>query len=323
MVARLMRHCDAKQMSPTSPTPPVILIAAPQEHSLSSVLQDTQYSAAVQVHTGTLALAWAPDLRPDTIILDADLPDMSGIDACRLLHNDLRIGHNVPILILASDKPTPEQRVTALRAGAWDFIPYPLDADQLSLKLQTYVHAKRSIDLALADAAVDPGLGLHSRPALARRARELGALMTRKHGGLACIVFDLDPDPADPQAGRLLVQTARVSDVVGSLGPTEFALLAPGTDQVGALKLVRRAAVALRGTVGGAAPEATLRVGYDSVANLTYSPIDPVALLARAAAAVRTGKPEPDAPWVRRFEGALPFGAAVAVPVLDKRRAIR
>ena len=328
-MARLMRLCDGKAMSPTSAAPPVILIAAPQEHSLGSVLKDTRYSAAVQVHTGTLALAWAPDLRPDTIILDADLPDMSGIDACRLLHNDLRIGHNVPILILATDKPTPEQRVTALRAGAWDFLPFPLDPDDLSLKLQTFVHAKRSIDLALADAAVDPGSGLHSRPALARRARELGALMTRRHGGLACIVFDLDPDPADPQAGRLLVQTARVSDVVGSLGPTEFAMLAPATDHTGALKLVHRAAAALRGTVGGGASEATLRVGYDAVANLTYSPIDPVALLARAAAAVRNGKPEPDAPWVRRFEGNVLGGqeqwplarTSGGVPVLDKRRA--
>jgi len=308
-------------MSPTSPTPPVILIAAPVEHSLSRVLQDTSYAAAVQVHTGTLALAWAPDLRPDTIILDADLPDMSGIDACRLLHNDLRIGHNVPILILAPDKPTPEQRVTALRAGAWDFIPYPLDAEQLSLKLQTFVHAKRSIDLALADATVDAGSGLHSRPALARRARELGALMTRKHGGLACIVFDLDPDPADPETGRLLIQTARVSDVVGSLGPTEIALLAPATDEVGALKLVRRAASALRGSLGGAASESTLRVGYDAVSNLTYSPIDPVALLARAAAAVRSGRPEPEAPWIRRFEGTLPSKANIAAPVLEHRRA--
>src|SRR5256885_1051547 len=198
-----------KSMS-TSPAPPVILIAAPQEHSLGSVLKDTRYSAAVQVHTGTLALAWAPDLRPDTIILDADLPDMSGIDACRLLHNDLRIGHNVPILILAPDKPTPEQRVTALRAGAWDFLPYPLAPEELALKLQTYVHAKRSIDLALADAAVDPGLGLHSRPALARRARELGALMTRKHGGPPRIVFDLGPHPADPPAGRPLGRASRL-----------------------------------------------------------------------------------------------------------------
>src|SRR5438552_15430393 len=100
MAARLMRHCDA--MSPTSPTPPVILIAAPQEHSLSSVLQDTQYSAAVQVHTGTLALAWAPDLRPDTIILDADLPDMRGVDACRPPHTDLPNDHTAPTLVPAS-----------------------------------------------------------------------------------------------------------------------------------------------------------------------------------------------------------------------------
>src|SRR5438046_4118094 len=240
-----------------------------------------------------------------------------------MLHHDLLYINTLPILISATDKPTHDQRVTAIRAGAWDLLQFPLDPDDLSLKLQTFVHAKRSIDLALADAAVDPGSGLHSRPALARRARELGALMTRRHGGLACIVLDLDPDPADPQLGRLLVQTARVSDVVGALGPTEFALLAPATDEAGALKLVHRAAAALRGTVGGAASDASLRVGYDAVANLTYSPIDPVALLARAAAAVRNGKPEPDAPWVRRFEGNVPFGAAVAVPALDKRRAIR
>src|SRR6266702_1909062 len=166
-VARLMRVCDGKSMSPTSAAPPVVLIAAPQEHSLGSVLKDTRYSAAVQVHTGTLALAWAPDLRPDTIILDADLPDMTGIDACRLLHNDLRIGHNVPILILATDKPTPEQRVTALRAGAWDVLRAPRDPAELWLTLETYVQAKQNIDIALAAGLVDPATGLHSRPALA------------------------------------------------------------------------------------------------------------------------------------------------------------
>ncbi len=45
-----------------------------------------------------------------------------------------------------------------------------------------------------------------------------------------------------------------------------------------------------------------LRVGYDAVVNLKYAPIDPVALLGRAAAAVRNGRPEPGFPWVRRFD---------------------
>src|SRR5439155_6699180 len=67
----------------------------------------------------------------DTIIIDAELPDMSGIDACRLLHSDPRIGHTVPTLILAPNKPTPEQRVAALRAGVCDFVLYPPDPEGL------------------------------------------------------------------------------------------------------------------------------------------------------------------------------------------------
>src|SRR5882672_6468559 len=113
-------------MTTTAPAPPLILIAANPEHSLAGVLEGEHY-AVVQVHTGTLALEWVRDVRPDVIILDADLPDMSGIDACRLLHSDLRIGHTVPTLILALHKPTPEQRVAALRAGVWDFLSYPPD----------------------------------------------------------------------------------------------------------------------------------------------------------------------------------------------------
>ena len=44
-------------------------------------------------------------------------------------------------------------------------------------------------------------------------------------------------------------------------------------NHAGAVQLARRIAAALRIEVGGAAPQ--LRVGYDAVANLRYSPIDP------------------------------------------------
>jgi PleD family two-component response regulator len=318
-----MLKCDGVTMVLTTGVPPVLLIAVPHEHSLASVLGVNGY-AAVEVHTGTLALEWARDARPDTIILDADLPDMSGIDVCRLLHGDLRIGHNVPILIVSPDKPTPEQRVTALRAGAWDYLCHPGDPVELALKLQTYVQAKRNLDVALAEGAVDPSSGVHSRPALARRARELGALMARKHGALACVVLTLDTDPVDPRAGFVVAQSARLSDVVGALGPGEFAVLAPATDPAGAVKLAQRTAAALQGAngeVGPIVPGSTLRIGYEAVPNLSYAPIDPVELVTRAAQAVRYGKPEPGYPWVRRFDATRKSGRTVASGlVLDERR---
>ncbi len=296
-------------MTTTAPAPPLILIAANPEHSLASVFTGRPY-AVVQVHTGTLAVEWVGDVRPDMIILDVDLPDMSGVDACRLLHSDLRIGHTVPTLILAPNKPTPEQRVAALRAGVWDFISYPPDPAELLLSLETYLQAKRNIDVALAG-LVDPATGLHTRPALARRARELGALMSRGRGALACVVFAVDADTADPKVGSVVARSARVSDVVGALSPSEFVVLAPATDHAGAVKLAERIGGALREVVGASspvAPASALQVGYDAVTNLKYSPIDPVALLLRATTAVRFGTPEPGCAWMRRFDEAKTSG---------------
>jgi len=302
----------------TSAALPVVLIAVRRERSIGPLLEPHAY-AVVQASTGAQAIDRARETRPDVIILDADLPDMSGIDVCGAVRRDPHVGRHVPILIVAANKPTPEQRVTAIRAGVWDFLPHPIEQDDLSLKLEAFVQAKRSIDAALADGMIDPVTGLHSRSGLARRARELGALMARHHEGLACVVFAVDGQATDPRAGNLVAHTARVCDVVGALGPSEFAVLAPATDDAGAVKLAQRVASALCDTPGGGAgpvtPSAALRVGYDAVVNLKYSPIDPAALLGRAAAAVRNGRPEPGYPWVRRFD----VGAASAEEIRAAR----
>src|SRR5207245_5600239 len=100
------------------------------------------------------------------------------------------------------------------------------------------------------------------------RARELGALMSRARGGLACVVFALDAEPADPKAGSIVVRRARVSDVVGALSPTEFAVLAPATDHAGAVKLAQRIGAALLeviGANGSSAAARALQIGYDEI----------------------------------------------------------
>lgn len=279
----------------TAGSRPIVLIATPPERANRAVLESEHY-AVVHVHTGALAIEWARELRPDTVILEADLPDLPAIEVCRRLRADLRLGHKMPILLFAAETPSGEERVAGLRAGAWDFVRRPADADELSLTVRTYVQAKRNIDLAVAEEIPDPETGLLTRGALARRARELGAVMARTRGALACVVFALDGAPADPRLTRMVAHSARSSDVVGALGPGEFAVLAPGTDEEGAVKLAQRVGRTLS-EVG-----ATLKAGCHAVANLKYSPMDPVELLTRAAAAVRHGIPEPDCAWVRRAE---------------------
>jgi len=281
---------------------PVILAAVPSDHDLLSLLE-ARRSGVVLVPLGASVREWARDVKPDIIILADELPDMTGIAAARLLHGDLRIGHHVPILLLTGDEPTPELRVSALGAGVWDFLQFPSDSDELTLKLATYTQAKRNLDLALADGNGDLNNGLHDRMALARRARELGALMTRTHGALSCIVFTTESPEAAMKVPQVAAQVTRTSDVVGTLSGQMFAILAPGTEQNGAVQLARRINGALFSSFGDDASRvrATVRAGYEAVGNLKYSPVDPVELLARATTAVREGVVEPGMPWLRRY----------------------
>jgi len=301
---------DAASATPTPTAPtrsaaPVVLLVLAKEQWVAKALRGDRF-AVVKIHTATLARELARDLRPDVIILETKLPDMSGLEACRLLRADLDVGHCVPILMVGRDTPTPEDRVTALRAGVWDFLQYPEDAKDLPVALEAHIRAKRSIDTAMAENALSPATALQGRAALARRARELGGLMARKHGGLACLVFAIDVASTDATIGGQVARALRISDVVDALSPTGIAVLAPGTDQQGAAGLARRVVAMLSAPNNGRAPlvpGTTLSVGYDAVANLKYSPIDPVDLLVRADAAVQGGVPEPGSPWLRRFEG--------------------
>src|SRR6266487_649745 len=196
--------------------PPVVLITGVREPSFARAVAANGYAVA-HPPTAALALERAREARPDLIIVGPELPDSSPIDVCRLFHHDPHIGGSVPILILAPDRPTPQQRVIALEVGAWDFVRYPGDLDELSIKLQSYVQAKRNIDAALADRPVDPPAGLHDRAGLARRARELGALLGRQRPVLAARRPPRSPRPPR-RAGTIVESRGWVNRSVGESG---------------------------------------------------------------------------------------------------------
>jgi diguanylate cyclase (GGDEF)-like protein len=272
--------------------------------------------AVLQASDARHALLRARGTQPDAILIDAVLTDMSGLELCRLLRQDPRVWESTPILVTTPHAPTLEQRVAAMRAGAWECVGRSMDAEELVLKVQAYIRAKLDADRARAEGLLDPATGLYNRQGMARRARELGSQAFRQHGALACVAFALDLEPgaaaaADAAAGTILrcVQVLkaapRLSDAVGRLGPTEFAVIAPATDAAGAMKLAERLLHAVQDGVRAARPPLPLRgvrVGYEAVTNVGHAPIQPVDLLIRASAALRRGTPVGGASWIRRYD---------------------
>ncbi|HEX4627412.1 MAG TPA: diguanylate cyclase, partial [Gemmatimonadales bacterium] len=227
-----------------------------------------------------------------------------------------RVTRATPTFLTFAEPATREQRLTALRAGAWECIAPPHDPDEIVLKANTYIHAKREADRTRTDGLLDPQTGLYNRQGLSRRARELSSQAFRDHAAIACVVLAIDdlragdgaPEVETDVVGRgvqVLQTTARRSDVIGRLGSAEFAVLAPWTDAAVARRLAERLAgslqVALAPSPSGGMPSGAMRFGYEAVANVGYAPIEPSELLGRASAALRTGKAEAGG-WIRRFD---------------------
>lgn len=309
-----------ERSSPSGPTAglPLVLLAgdgADATRWLKDLLEGAGY-AVLQERTGRHALERARSTEPDVLLVDEVLPDIAGVELCRALRADPRVSSSTPILLSFHNPATRAERLAALRAGAWEYIAPPHDADEILLKIDAYVQAKLDADRARADGLLDSATKLYNRQGLARRARELGAQAYRDHGALACVVLALDLDPSSTGPGTLgglslarrvqaLTSATRLSDAIGRLSGTEFAVLAPGTDAAGARRLAQRLAASLASTTAGepsnGRPALRVRGGYEAVANVGYAPIEPVDLLVRAAAAVRTGRADSDA-WLRRFD---------------------
>lgn len=297
--------------------PPLVVIANSQEwhtRTLESILGPHGY-AVLRAYTGKQALERCRTGRPDIIIVDTDLPDIDGLDLCRTLREDPLISSSTPILVTSPGHPSRQKRLAALKAGAWDFLGSTPDSEELPLRLDAYVRAKFDADRAREESLLDQLSGLYNVRGLARRARELGSYAFRRHEPFACIVFspvlegvennaeaEAAASAAVDQLARALREMGRVSDAIGRLGPTEFAVIAQGADSTGAVKMAERFTEALHEAARGVPMQMRMAAGFDAVPNYHDSPIDPADMLARATMAMRLSRSDTSGEWIRRFE---------------------
>jgi two-component system OmpR family response regulator len=81
---------------------------------------------------GSSAIASARAQRPDVVVLDVMLPDMSGLDVLHKLRED---NPQLPVLLLTA-KDAVEDRIAGLTAGGDDYVTKPFSIEEVVLRLR-------------------------------------------------------------------------------------------------------------------------------------------------------------------------------------------
>ncbi|MBN2159933.1 MAG: SpoIIE family protein phosphatase [Spirochaetes bacterium] len=82
---------------------------------------------------------------PDLVLLDIMLPRISGFDICRKVREKFS-PHELPIVMLTAKNKTGDI-VTGLAAGANDYLPKPVNRDELVARIRSLISMKESADM--------------------------------------------------------------------------------------------------------------------------------------------------------------------------------
>ena len=114
------------------------------EQILSSEFKTVAFTSAKD------ALKKFKELTPKTILLDLNLPDMSGMEFCEKLFSEYCTNTEVDIIIV-SGETAPFSKLAAFEAGVADYLTKPFELKELVFKVQNSVQRKLKEEQLTAD----------------------------------------------------------------------------------------------------------------------------------------------------------------------------
>ena len=222
---------------------------------------------------------------PEVVVSDWMMPQLDGVELCRLVKNDPARKSVYVILLTAKDRV--EDKVAALDVGADDYLLKPCDDGELLARVRTGLRVHRLYAQLEEVSITDSLTGLRNRRYFDQRLEEEVSHRRRHSGTLALLFVDLDyfksvndehghpvGDEVLAAIGTMLLQRVRSGELAARIGGDEFAILLPDTSLDGAHKLARTIEGALGALsfsatglkVGGSAGCAILEPGMNSAA---------------------------------------------------------
>jgi two-component system response regulator RegX3 len=124
-------------MTSTSERRPHRILVVEDEPGLADSVRyalETEGFDVTVTDTGVAGLDFARRSGPDLVLLDLMLPEMSGLDVCRLI----RASSDVPIIMLTA-KDSEADKVTGLELGADDYMTKPFSMRELLARVRAHL----------------------------------------------------------------------------------------------------------------------------------------------------------------------------------------
>ncbi|SEH93919.1 GGDEF domain-containing response regulator [Pseudomonas asplenii] len=198
---------------------------------------------------GEQALKIVQEMRPDLILLDAEMPGMSGFQVCETLKAD-PLSKDVPIIFITSHTESHVEEA-GLALGAVDFIGKPVKPAIVTARVKTHLNLKMAMDQLSLLAQTDGLTGLANRRLLDQRIEYEWLRTRRNQSAFSLLLLDIDffkryndlyghlqgDDCLIAVAQTLKRCVHRSTDLVARYGGEEFAVLLPETGKEGARQL--------------------------------------------------------------------------------------
>jgi diguanylate cyclase (GGDEF)-like protein len=207
--------------------------------------------------SGRAALKLAGESVPDLMLLDVDMPELSGFEVCKAFKDDPALA-DVPIIFITSHESA-QLESAGLQLGAVDFLSKPPHAALVQARVRTYQRLKVLSDTLRSVVTMDFVTGTVTRRRLEKALTQEWLRAQRSAAPLAVLLADIDGFTAynnefgeekgdaclHAVADALRSAAQRPTDVLGRYAGGQFAVLLPETDALGAAAVAQRAIIAV------------------------------------------------------------------------------
>ena len=157
--------------------------------TLVGMLSDT--FTCFEVDSGQKAVDFCRRLQqPDVILMDYNMPKVSGADTCKRLQNIAQL-KRVPVVFLTAEND-PELQHRCWQAGASDFVVKPVVSEALKHRLVHQIQVKQRETHLENLACTDPLTGVYNREYLKQHIPPLIRELNREHRSLSVLMIDID-----------------------------------------------------------------------------------------------------------------------------------